>query len=1155
MPSQVTPISQIDQIGLIYDRPAASLPPNAFSDALNVRFQDGTIRKMQGEVNIFPNIFDDSGNLIGGIPANYDGSSIKYVVFWPNPNIIRNNSGYYLVITEEIRLVADDTVPPPANVDPVHLRDVAYLVTVDGTSKVEKGTFTPVNFGKWQHTFFQGGFALIVNNGVDKPAYILDSSDNTNINNVPSFLDLPGWDSYNVNRIALQDEFNPATDSYVFDLGQNIDFDANELIVQRINENDTSTVIELTAKGDTGADGTANNPSFVPPDYTTIGDSPWNVADEYEIYYDSETGSVILNFPSNLSSDGVDTILVTISSRNPVTVTAGVIRAFGDFIVAGDLVERDETDNSVIIRSLPGVIRTSDVAAPGAMPNNWNPYASGVSTADEFIVSETDPVKDMVEMQGNMYIYTSNNISVLRRTQNPSIPITISSVTDSYGCQATNAVLEFEGKHVVVGSKDVYLFAGNPSGVQSVANDRVRRYLFDNLNAVNSERLFILDHKQREEIWICYPSNSSADGLCNEALIWSYRMNTWTRRTLRGVVAGIVAPIPGGGLPEVSLTMTGSTGDNGVTHVGAYEVRTMGLDPAVGYVPSSNLPIFAGDPDILVYSGDGNNTWYTQFGELIYPILRVQGPEGIDFTVELSPDGNGHVQAADMWDQLQTAIEANCDGWTFATLPTGYTQETGTVRLIATEDGVGAGLDGMRTVANTPFTVTIYNPENLSETPDFIANFGFKESTVESDIYGVTVSGSVNDYRGSYVLRATPTIAAFRFLNENKTGGEEMIFVSLGGTGTYDPATHTGTNGDALSADEAKDAILAKLAVATTSVVASDAGLGSLGIVPAGFASASGILESVRINDNPTDAAWIWSKYQSAVAGSIFLNPFSDAVYVEPTGYNTTAALEVASNAPSVAGSLDTQFTPDGSRTPDRSGSHTPASLGVTLVENSVYDVDRPWRTTTINTGREFPVFASRHYIEDLVAEERILINKIVAADIGWSYPAVSQTPRTETIDSELSATIVTNNDAPTAYESYVERKQFNVTPDLDVESIKQFFIWSSGEYTPYLNGNTVRNRLQLRLKPTNNPGENVSLETITGGSSNYFFVSESYKCDLRTTGRYLNLRITDNIVDADGNVLPLTSNTKKATNTVFSQSSLWEISGLQPEIRKGGGR
>ena len=76
-------------------------------------------------------------------------------------------------------------------------------------------------------------------------------------------------------------------------------------------------------------------------------------------------------------------VTIRIESLNPVFVRAGVIRAFGDFLVAGDLfgfTTDDMTNERTILRNLAGIVRTSDVAAPGEIPTNWNPFAAGVST-------------------------------------------------------------------------------------------------------------------------------------------------------------------------------------------------------------------------------------------------------------------------------------------------------------------------------------------------------------------------------------------------------------------------------------------------------------------------------------------------------------------------------------------------------------------------------------------------------------------------------------------------------------------------------------------------------------------------------------------------------------------------------------------------------
>ena len=92
----------------------------------------------------------------------------------------------------------------------------------------------------------------------------------------------------------------------------------------------------------------------------------------------------------------------------------------------------------------------------------------------------------------------------------------------------------------------------------------------------------------------------------------------------------------------------------------------------------------------------------------------------------------------------------------------------------------------------------------------------------------------------------------------------------------------------------------------------------------------------------------------------------------------------------------------------------------------------------------------------------------------------------------------------------------------------------------------------------TNNPGQDIDLSSLVDSAINHnnFFVSEDYKIDMRTHGRFLNYRITDKILSAGGSTeIELTSNPKSTLGLVYNKASDWMISGMQAEIRKGGTR
>ena len=563
MPKQVVPITKLADTGVVLDTPPVSLPPNTFSDVRNVRFKDGAVRKMPGEVDLNST----------GIEASDTQGNLRYLAFWPNPNRAPLG-GYYVYVIDNIvsgsivgqRVFIQDETGARKDVTPTSLPNGFSIINSESSTT-------------WHHTLFAGGFAFIINNGVEAPHYIIDPDDNTDIVDVPLLSQLPGWESYNVNELILRDTFTD-TSSNIFDTGQlrtqdsSMNFITNYVII-RVRDGVEQTLVETS-------------------DYTIA----------------VVNGQDAITFVNN-SLEPDDEVSVTFRSTNTVVVSAGAIRAFGDFLVAGNLIEYDSKDPDMIIRRLTGVVRTSDVAQPGSIPSNWNPFAAGTSTADEFVIADTGTVQDMVSLQGNMYLYTNTSISVMRLTGNPTVPLTVQPVTDQYGLLTTNAVLEYDGRHFVIGSNDLYLFGGHPGSIQSVADARTRRYFYDNINPVHERRLFTLLNQAYDEIWICYPSLASTSGESTEALIWNYRNNTWTIRDLNSVEGGAIAPVPGGGIPGTTFTINSAaqSGDARQLNLGRQEVQTLTIPSGVEGVQQQGIPTafnlaVTGDTPVAFDAGD-----------------------------------------------------------------------------------------------------------------------------------------------------------------------------------------------------------------------------------------------------------------------------------------------------------------------------------------------------------------------------------------------------------------------------------------------------------------------------------------------------------------------------------------------------------------------
>ena len=548
MADELINVTDVAKMGVVFDTPPIALAPNIFTDARNVRFKDGAIRKMEGEL-LLNDIAEDL------VPANEKFGKVRYFAVWENPN--KQPLGcYYIWVVDYVR--ADVTVGQKIYIQD-HLgtkRDI----TPSGLNGGDGFSFTTSG---WQHTLFSGGFAFIINNGIEKPHYILDTAGNTNIANVV-LAELPGWDSYQVEQKTFDDTYSQGATT-VFDLGQKVDFANNSIII-------TGTNNKSVQAGSPAGSGTPNGTNFVPGDLPST--TPSVTGNNFQLYTDTSTNTTVAVIGGLTVNDNVK---VVIESRNVVKVRCGIIESFGDLLVAGDLTELDSTNNA-IIRRLSGVVRTSDVAVPGSVPNNWNPFSAGVSTADEFTLSETNVIKDMKSLQSNMYIYASDSIHVMRLTGNINAPVSFSPVTDEYGILTTGGVIEYDGKHFIIGSNDIYVFAGNPGDIQSLSDGRVREYFFNNLNPIHEQQLFTLLNHRENEVWVCYPTLASLSGECDEALVWNYRDNAWTVRDLDSVTAGDVGPIKGGGIPTATIALTGNSGNAGYTNRGKKEIQAVTIN-------------------------------------------------------------------------------------------------------------------------------------------------------------------------------------------------------------------------------------------------------------------------------------------------------------------------------------------------------------------------------------------------------------------------------------------------------------------------------------------------------------------------------------------------------------------------------------------------
>ena len=358
------------------DTAAVLLDPSSFTNARNVRFDDGSVKKILGEVQIGPDL----------------AANPTFGIHWPRPD-----TRFNIYVDGSNRVF--------------RINQAGDISQISGAEVVPSGA-------RWQGSLFTGGYAVVMNNTVATPQYVLY----TGAGDAPetSLTNLPGW-----------------------------------------------------------------------------------------------------NYESNVSS-----------------LTARVVRPLQNVLISGNL---RRTISSVVHRQ-PGTIRISNRAAPGSVPQSWDPQATTADTADAFELSQTEDIIEMLPLRGSMFVYTGSSYHSVTPTPVQGQETTVINYY-GYGILASDCVQEFDGQHFVVDRNDIYVHSGTGT-VKSVADGRVRKYFRDNLNQTHYENTFTSLNRREDEIWVCFPNlNANTAGDCNEALIWNYRENHWTIRDLPNARHGFNAPM------------------------------------------------------------------------------------------------------------------------------------------------------------------------------------------------------------------------------------------------------------------------------------------------------------------------------------------------------------------------------------------------------------------------------------------------------------------------------------------------------------------------------------------------------------------------------------------------------------------------------------
>ena len=211
-----------------------------------------------------------------------------------------------------------------------------------------------------------------------------------------------------------------------------------------------------------------------------------------------------------------------------VTATrAGFVRNFcspnvGNILIAGNITKDYASGGTV---NYPTTVRWSQAFAGTGVPATWVPTLNNVANEQEIPVR--GPIIDGFFLGGSFYVcsYWDTVVFSPIAYQTSTAPVFgIRLMNQGRGLINNNCWSNTDSNVYGLDSRDIWIFDGtnfNPLG-----NQKVRDYFYANLSDTYSDRVFMVNNTQKNQIEIYYPDQSST-GWCNKMLSWRYDLQLW----------------------------------------------------------------------------------------------------------------------------------------------------------------------------------------------------------------------------------------------------------------------------------------------------------------------------------------------------------------------------------------------------------------------------------------------------------------------------------------------------------------------------------------------------------------------------------------------------------------------------------------------------
>lgn len=187
----------------------------------------------------------------------------------------------------------------------------------------------------------------------------------------------------------------------------------------------------------------------------------------------------------------------------------------------------------------PTMVKWSAAADPGTIPASWDEADPTIDAGEVDLADSPGVLIDAMPLGDALIIYKESSMYAMSYIGGQYI-WQFSKLPGESGMLARGCGCLVPMGHLVLTKGDVVVHAGQ--GAQSIVNDKVRKWLFDNMSAIYFSRAFVVSNPAYSEAWICFPSGINSS--CDKALVWNWSDNTFSVRELSGVTYGCSGMFP-----------------------------------------------------------------------------------------------------------------------------------------------------------------------------------------------------------------------------------------------------------------------------------------------------------------------------------------------------------------------------------------------------------------------------------------------------------------------------------------------------------------------------------------------------------------------------------------------------------------------------------